>query len=847
MFFFFSFRCIRVLQPRSRMSLLQCTDDLLQQKAVQSSHYERLERQLLERERRRRAVMVALKQRTADVQRRTRDVVDLRRENAQLAEQLTQHALQLAALQCCSTEAQKTQKTTLERLQDGVRNWSGHPAQIVLIIQALQLQKKLNRGARALQRVLTSIWRLLQLRGQMRRFACCGDEMAQWHENHMNWLSQRLQERLLAAQQTREAALQAATAAQAECAGPLAAERQHITQTQYLLQAQAALLDVYNESLVVRCAAAQTGVVALASQVDAAAQERVTWEAKAEEATHALAARTRALLCQREAHAEVRTALVQKQHHLVAALAEVDATSAAVREGVCRITEETAAARQHGKVALLRILAVDVAWTLCESLRRRCAKQQAAQRAERVAAEQALALLRSQHADRLRNRQRARAAAAQHEEREALFRLEAQLRRAAVDLEEDEWRLVHAQMVRDACGAREKVAAAVAAAAAAARTATQRSHASLPEAKRAQKASRTRRPPSGRQSRGGADRSGFSAATAAAPAARTPVATRRQRAALEVVDALTLTASQTDSAAGGGVGVGERRRRASSASVSPPSSSITASHAPRAAYRLVSLKPSTAKKPPVTALSLPAPVAKAAKHAHATSAMSPFMATMSESDSSFSLMHDSALTDAAATAATNAPHRCCTNGSAGNRNTKDIHTNSRRAEESPAASEVRLSSLSPSPSPRRPLSRRRCTATSTIADTIKNDKTNTGQLICQTAALPRRPPRAAASSGVANETPRSALDAALLAARAPRPAAAGLASPLVRKLSATLGSVSALPVRGADGSSRRPAALPPPQGAAVITGGGRRRSSRAPLLMPTASGAADDLFADLFS
>ncbi|KPA77344.1 hypothetical protein ABB37_07225 [Leptomonas pyrrhocoris] len=790
-------------------SLLQCTDDLLQQKAMQSSHYERLERQLLDRERRRRAVVMTLKQRIADVGRRGNDVVDLRRENRQLADQLAQHALQFAALQCRDAEAQKTRRGAVERLQDGVRSWSGHPAQIVLILQALEWQKKLSTGARKLRRALRSIGQTLQLHRQVCVFHGRCTAVMRWHHTCAACLTVSLRERMQTATQARSAALQEAAEANAQCAGPLTEERFHAERTGVALEAELDLFHAYADNLTDMCEMANEEVAALSSLVDTEADILAEGEAKLEAAVATVTQSADALSVQRETHARAFTDLTQQRQQLTAEIAKAEAVATTTQACVRELTTLRDGTQQHTHKVLRQMLTVDFVLALCDRVHQRCTTQQLAQMSERAAVTQELAQLRTEHATQLRDRQMARAEAARRVETETLLRQEAQLRRAAVDLEGDEWRLLHAQLVRDACRAR----AAAAEAAAAAREETKRRRQSNGKGGDAVAAPRL---PRGKRQRGG-DRA----------ATRSSAASRRQRAALEAVNALTLTASQDG-------------RRPSPSISSPTSSSITAGHTARTAYRLVSLKPSLVKRPGSAGAAAAVmgdttrASSKIAKRAHVASAMSPFMAVMSESDSSFSLMHDSggAMETGAATATAAAAV------------TPDNTVKGRGRETPPAVSSL---SLSPSPSPRCPAGgRTRIYAPVSTHHHHNNHPTAT--------ALPCRRLQAAVDAEV-QKTPRSALDTALMAARTPRPVAVANARPVAYKLSPNSGNPSALPTRGGGGlgSTRARTGLfaPPPSAAAVpppprapFSGVGRRR---APPLMPTAGGAADDLFADLFS
>jgi hypothetical protein len=223
-------------------------------------------------------------------------------------------------------------------------------------------------------------------------------------------------------------------------------------------------------------------------------------------------------------------------------------------------------------------------------------------------------------------------------------------------------------------------------------------------------------------------------------------------------------------------------------------------------------------------------VSKVVKRAHAASAMSPFMAAASESDSSFSLMHDSSATEAGTATTAAAAHTDAVpiaRGTAGRQQSPD----------------VRLSSLSLSPSPRCPAGRVR------LGATAQGNKENDSSWQ-QATALPRRAPHTVAigGRGTAQAAPRNALDTALTTTCTSRSAAGSRASPVTYKLSAASGNASALPTggRGSGGAGAtriRSCFHPSPR----ASGGGGVGRHRMPPLLPGAAGAADDLFADVFS
>ncbi|KPI83626.1 hypothetical protein ABL78_7340 [Leptomonas seymouri] len=764
-------------------SLIRRTDDLLQQKAVQSSHYERLERQLLDRERRRRAAVMALKQSIADVERRGNDVDDLRRENRQLADQLAQHALQLAALQCRNSEAQKAQKAAMERMQDGVRSWSGHPAQIVLILQALQAQKKLSTSARNFLWAVQAISCTLQLHRNACAFYYRCLEVTQWHHTRVAQLTACVGEKAEAAAQARNAALREADDANTKCAGPLTVEQRHVEKTRFVLESQLTLLTIYADGLNERCEMAKGEVSALSDQVDVEAKNLAEWGVKLEATNAAVTQSSDALAVQRESHSHAVNASILQQKQLTIELTEIEEATSKVQTCVRQLSESRDGVQRHIHTVLRQVLVVDFVSDLCGHLRQRCAAQQSAQMSERISVEQELMQLRTQHANRLRELRMAHAAVAQHHAREALLRKETQLRNATVDLEGDEWRLLHAQLVRDACRARAEAAAAEAA------TKLQSSVKSASAAVHKDAAVPHVQP--GKRPRGGGR-----------AATRTSAASRRQRAALEAVDAMTLTTSQ------GGCHP-----------TSQVSSSVAASHTPRTTYRFVSLKPSLSKKsPPAAAASADAAQAppKLTKHANMAAAISPFTAALSESDSSISLMHDSSVTEAGVSA------------------TATQHNAATAREGEPSG--LRVSSPSPSPSPRCPEGRG-----TNVSEPAP--KKGSGHHTAA-AALPRRRPQEAAGPDV-QRAPRSALDSALMAARTPRSTTVGSGSPMAYKQSFTSGNLSAMPARGGvvGATHTRVGLFPPLRPRAPVSCAGRRRVLP---LMPSAGGAADDLFADVF-
>ncbi|CBZ24993.1 conserved hypothetical protein [Leishmania mexicana MHOM/GT/2001/U1103] len=798
-------------------SLIRCTDDLLHQKAVQSSHYERLERQLLDGERCRRAAVLALRQRVADVKRRGKDVVDLRRENHQLADQLAQHALQLAALQCRNTESKKRESAAMEQLEDGIRGFSGHPARIVLLVQALQAQRQLHCAGRRFSKQLQMLWGLLCVRRRALIFVAHSTRVLSAHAALHVRLTSALRDRVTRCSEMRETADRRTEIATAARVDRVMSDQQTAERMLLTVRAEAGLLSVYAEALDGACGAAKEEVAALSTEIDKCDEGLSAMRRTLQEEEAGVAEAKRSLAAQKTAHAEASTLhemqLARATEELSAATADEEAANSRGAE----LQRSAQVTKQDTEPLARRVYALAFLLLLCEQEQLRLSRQCAAQAEEKAKAELELAQLRTWHEERLERLRASRAAAANHAARDALLSKEAHDRKATLDLERDEWRLLYAQLVRDACRARAQASAAAATAQVAERSRRASVAGGREEVERVPSA----RPP--RRKRVRVEGQSYVTATAAS---------RRQRAALEAVDALNLTSSQhstigyrTTTSAYGEAAAAElaaQRHRSGAAHLmanihATPLPQSTASSTLRPSYRLTSVKPAAvAKKPtraPPAVPELPNPVsdkkrkangrvaaaAGAVQHtpttaaAHA-SAISPFTSAVSEesSHSSFSLV----------------------------RNRKSAAA---EADSGSDSSDVRL--YSPSPSPRCPPGRHAAAV----------------PLIAAAHPLPRPVPRQGCDEAAlvtAQHVSGSAL-ASALAACTPRSTAIGgngnrTSSHPPRFPSHFTGNFAALP--GVRGGTRLPH-----KSKAV-----RLPMRRAPFLAAAAADVGEDLFADMF-
>ncbi|CAJ1020310.1 hypothetical protein Q4I32_002242 [Leishmania shawi] len=642
-------------------SLIQCTDDLLRQKAVQSSHYERLERQLLDGERCRRTAILALRQRAADVTRRGKDVADLRRENHQLADQLAQHALQLAALQCRSTEAKKRGLAAVERLEDGIRSFSGHPARVVLLVQALQAQTQLHCAGRRFSKALRLLWATLRVRRQAFVFVAQSTRVLSSHAALHARLASVLRDRVTRCLEMRDAACSRSQAATAAREGRVMAEQQTAERKLLAVKAHSDFLSVYTEALDDMCRAAKEDVAALSATIDSYDAPLSAMHETLQEKAAAVSEAKQSLTAQQTAHAE---ALKLHEMHLARTTEEL--SNLVTAEGLANthaaeLQRSVHSEEKHTQPLARRVYALAFLILLCERDQLRLSQQRTAQAEERTKVELELTQLRTRHEERLERLRATRAAAADAAARDALLLREAQGRKAAVDLEEDEWRLLYAQLFHDVCRARADASAAVAAAKSARRPSAAGGREEGEEGRSARRSQRKR-----------------ARAVRQSHVTKT-TASRRQRAALEAVDASTLTSSQhsnpgyrTTTHVDEEVAAAEltaQEQRSGAARVmtnnhATPQLQLTASSTLRPSYRLTSVKPATVAKKPTRA----APVAAASRaslsgkkrkanggavagaggvqHTPAAaaarvSAMSPYTSAVSDesSDSSFSLVN----------------------------------------------------------------------------------------------------------------------------------------------------------------------------------------------------------------
>ncbi|KAK7201629.1 hypothetical protein NESM_000227600 [Novymonas esmeraldas] len=791
-------------------SLIRCTDDLLHHKAVQASHYERLERQLLDGERCRRAALLSLRQRIADVTRRGKDVVELREENNQLAEQLAQHGLQLAALQCRRGEAQRRDAAAMEKLQDGVRSFAGHPARIVLIVHALQAQRQLQDTGRRLHRTLTSLWVVLRVRRRVATVAAHSTELLCSHAATHAVVSGALRERITRCSMVREAAQERLSRIRDMREGVVAAEQHSAERALHAAKARAAMIGVYAEALEARRDAAMAAVSAVSVDIDRGHERVSAAQQVLQDRAAAVAEAQRAVAVEGAAHVDA-VALMDARHRRLMDDISSGADEASMADAHATATQQVLCDVQRRREALVRRLCATACLALlCERHVHRLARRRAAQDAERARTEATVALLRTQHEEHLSRRRAARVAAAHLAARDGLCAAEAQCRDAAVGLEADEWRLLYAQLVRDACRARAAGAAAKAVCSA---------HAP-PRDGTCATDNAERRPPPVRK-RGRAER---------LPHATPTCRGRRQLAATEAVDSLTCVAASPGSTSNNIVAVSglprptsdgdEQEEEASerpphrrhgtaapavsksSAPLLSPPSIITAASplAPRPTYRLTSVRPAADKKRPPTATPRGVAADRSARDAPARRAV--------VVRASGTHPHPGAARDEWAAAYDSG---------------------------SDAASEVRL--LSPSPPPRFP-----------------------GERHLPTTAPPhllRRAPHrskdecTAAAATATRAAPRSAL-AVALAARAPRSTDRSSQSHVTHFSSHFTGNTAGLPTAGV--AMRPPLATATssqPSSPSVLLQRPRDSKTaprrRAPHLTSGATDHGEDIFGDLFS
>ncbi|ORC86247.1 uncharacterized protein TM35_000291290 [Trypanosoma theileri] len=179
------------------MSTLEnCTDALLQQKAVQSSNYERLESRLMEMERTKRSLFFGLKEIITDVERRRQDLCELREETVRQQQQLQQSSVKFGALVTFIGSEQKKSLRLRDALESCATAWTGCPARVSLLLRALQERRVFMRQ---LSDVLIGLQRLRALVQVTRRVEAAKTLLQERMNEHV-----KMSERVEAAVQQQE-------------------------------------------------------------------------------------------------------------------------------------------------------------------------------------------------------------------------------------------------------------------------------------------------------------------------------------------------------------------------------------------------------------------------------------------------------------------------------------------------------------------------------------------------------------------------------------------------------------------------------------------------------------------
>ncbi|KAH9597878.1 hypothetical protein LSM04_004303 [Trypanosoma melophagium] len=166
------------------MSTLEdCTDALLQQKAVQSSNYERLESRLMEMERTKRSLFFGLKEIITDVERRWQDLCELREETARQQQQLQQSSVKFGALATFIGGEQKKSLRLRDALESCATAWTGCPARVAMLLRSLQERRVFMRQ---LSDVISGLQRLRGLVQVTRRVEAAKTLLHARMEEHVN-------------------------------------------------------------------------------------------------------------------------------------------------------------------------------------------------------------------------------------------------------------------------------------------------------------------------------------------------------------------------------------------------------------------------------------------------------------------------------------------------------------------------------------------------------------------------------------------------------------------------------------------------------------------------------------
>ncbi|CAD2219382.1 hypothetical protein ADEAN_000688700 [Angomonas deanei] len=143
-------------------SLEKCADSLLEQKTIQLTTHELLEKQVQELERTKRSLGFNVKRTVGDVQRRVQDIAELQNGIEHLNQQLSEGKLKVSALDMQHTQTKKHNERILSSLSQTATEWHNFPETVAKVFSCLRERKLLLQCSTEMKSLLTSCYPAVQ-------------------------------------------------------------------------------------------------------------------------------------------------------------------------------------------------------------------------------------------------------------------------------------------------------------------------------------------------------------------------------------------------------------------------------------------------------------------------------------------------------------------------------------------------------------------------------------------------------------------------------------------------------------------------------------------------------------
>lgn len=288
------------------MSLEHCADALLQQRAVQNTNYEHLEGVIHGLERSRRSACLSLMLAISDVNRKRKDLSELRRTTEQLDSQLGQDKLKLSALALFVSDDKKHHTEIAQLLAALSSGWAVLPPRITQLVRALQERRVLLQDAKKMEVVLSLLHDVMSCIGVVQRVLPA-------MKTRLHGQSVHAEQALVSIHRKREAVQDGRTAEAAEHDSLLqqhaaAVEATHAAQQQiHMMRAETALRTLQTECLRHMVLLAREATVSASDHSDTVGKRLAEAEGVNQELTKtllAVAAQHKALRRRTLAHCE---------------------------------------------------------------------------------------------------------------------------------------------------------------------------------------------------------------------------------------------------------------------------------------------------------------------------------------------------------------------------------------------------------------------------------------------------------------------------------------------------------------------------------------------------------------